>query len=116
MFIQIDDKYALTSDSNQWKVQIKREPHPSSIVKSEWVTLSFHHTFKSATESLARRKVRLSGAQNLINACEFDYLEGNIVKYVTRYKHKNGVVDLRKAEFYLRMLIERELNGIGDET
>jgi|TARA_R110000822_G_scaffold210741_2_gene346426 hypothetical protein len=68
MFIQIDDKYALTSDSNQWKVQIKREPHPSSIVKSEWVTLSFHHTFKSATESLARRKVRLSGAQNLEDA------------------------------------------------
>ena len=52
-----------------------------------------------------------------INACEFDYLEGNIVKYVTRYKHKNGVMDLRKAEFYLRMLIEREsTNGIGDET
>ena len=51
-----------------------------------------------------------------INACEFDYLEGNIVKYITRYKHKNGVVDLRKAEFYLRILIERELNGIGDET
>ena len=51
-----------------------------------------------------------------INACKFDYLEGNIVKYVTRYKHKNGVEDLRKAEFYLRMLIERESNGIGDET
>tara|TARA_Y100001963_G_C6686856_1_gene402634 strand:+ start:188 stop:463 length:276 start_codon:yes stop_codon:yes gene_type:complete len=51
-----------------------------------------------------------------INACKFDYLEGNIVKYVTRYKHKNGVEDLRKAEFYLRMLIERESHGIGDET
>jgi len=52
-----------------------------------------------------------------INACGFDYLEGNIVKYVTRYKHKNGVEDLRKAEFYLRILIERELdNGIGDKT
>ena len=36
--------------------------------KDKWVTLSFHHTFKSATESLARRKVRLSGAQNLEDA------------------------------------------------
>ena len=44
------------------------------------------------------------------------FYEGNIIKYVTRYKHKNGVVDLRKAEFYLRILIERELDGIGDET
>jgi hypothetical protein len=51
-----------------------------------------------------------------INACNFDYLEGNIVKYVTRYKHKNGVEDLRKAEFYLRMLIERESSGNGDES
>ena len=51
-----------------------------------------------------------------INACKFDYLEGNIVKYVTRYKNKNGVEDLRKAEFYLRMLIERESNGNGDES
>ena len=54
-----------------------------------------------------------------INACKFDYLEGNIVKYVTRYKHKNGVEDLRKAEFYLRMLIERENNANnrnGDEA
>jgi len=52
-----------------------------------------------------------------INACKFDYLEGNIVKYVTRYRNKNGVEDLRKAEFYLRMLIEREsVNGNGDES
>ena len=52
-----------------------------------------------------------------INACKFDYLEGNIVKYVTRYRNKNGVEDLRKAEFYLRMLIEREsINGNGDES
>ena len=68
MFIQIDDKYALASDSNQWKIQIKRKPHPSSIVKSEWMALSFHHTFKSAIENLARRKIRLSGAQNLEDA------------------------------------------------
>ena len=51
-----------------------------------------------------------------INACKFDYLEGNIVKSVPRYKYKNGVEDLRKAEFYLRMLIERESNGNGDES
>lgn len=33
------------------------------------------------------------------------YLQGNILKYISRYKHKNGVEDLRKAEFYLRELI-----------
>ena len=43
-----------------------------------------------------------------INAWSMDYLQGNIIKYVTRYELKNGVEDLKKAQFYLNMLIERE--------
>ena len=43
-----------------------------------------------------------------INAWDMDYLQGNIIKYVTRYNMKNGVEDLMKAEFYLKMLIRRE--------
>jgi hypothetical protein len=34
------------------------------------------------------------------------YLEGNIIKYVSRYKEKNGVEDLIKASHYLDKLIE----------
>ncbi len=34
------------------------------------------------------------------------YLEGNIIKYVTRYKEKNGIDDLLKASHYLDKLIE----------
>jgi hypothetical protein len=34
------------------------------------------------------------------------YLEGNIVKYVSRWKDKGGVDDLRKARHYLDKLIE----------
>lgn len=34
------------------------------------------------------------------------YLEGNIVKYVSRWKDKNGIDDLRKAQHYLEKLIE----------
>jgi len=41
-----------------------------------------------------------------------DYLEGNIVKYVTRYKFKHGVDDLRKAEWYLKRLLRREAMGL----
>lgn len=37
-----------------------------------------------------------------------DFLEGNVVKYVTRYKFKNGLEDLKKAKFYLEKLIKRE--------
>ncbi|CAB4143870.1 SaV-like [uncultured Caudovirales phage] len=34
------------------------------------------------------------------------YLVGNILKYISRYPHKNGVEDLRKAQWYINKLIE----------
>jgi hypothetical protein len=33
------------------------------------------------------------------------YLRGNIIKYISRYTDKNGVEDLKKAEWYLQRLI-----------
>ena len=34
------------------------------------------------------------------------YLQGNIMKYLWRYRYKNGVEDLKKAQWYLNELIE----------
>ena len=34
------------------------------------------------------------------------YLQGNIAKYLWRYRYKNGVEDLKKAQWYLNKLIE----------
>ena len=40
------------------------------------------------------------------------FCEGNVIKYVTRYKDKNGIEDLRKARHYLDILIsEMEKSG-----
>ena len=36
------------------------------------------------------------------------YLQGNILKYLWRYRYKNGIEDLKKAQFYLKRLIEIE--------
>jgi len=36
------------------------------------------------------------------------FLRWNIIKYVTRYREKNGVEDLNKAKYYLDQLIELE--------
>lgn len=41
-----------------------------------------------------------------IIANKMGYLEGNIIKYVSRYKDKNGIEDLVKAAHYLDKLIE----------
>jgi len=34
------------------------------------------------------------------------YLSGNVVKYVTRYKYKNGLEDLKKARAYIDKMID----------
>ena len=44
---------------------------------------------------------------------KFSYLEGNIVKYICRYKTKNGLEDLEKANYYLDALINEVF--IADE-
>jgi len=43
------------------------------------------------------------------------YLQGNILKYLWRYRYKNGMEDLKKAQWYLNELIE-EVEGYYDES
>lgn len=43
-----------------------------------------------------------------IHANQIPYMEGNIIKYVTRWRNKNGINDLRKARHYIDLLIELE--------
>lgn len=37
---------------------------------------------------------------DLIAALELDFLQGNVVKYLTRYRYKGGTLDLYKARDY----------------
>ena len=34
------------------------------------------------------------------------YLQGNVMKYIWRYTHKNQIEDLKKEQWYLSKLIE----------
>lgn len=52
---------------------------------------------------------------DIISAWKLDFWEGNIVKYILRYKDKDGVKDLKKAKHYIEYLIERESND-NEET
>ena len=38
------------------------------------------------------------------------YIQGNIIKYVWRYRYKNKLEDLKKARWYLDKLIELQKN------
>tara|TARA_B100001287_G_C22629310_1_gene504229 strand:+ start:816 stop:1031 length:216 start_codon:yes stop_codon:yes gene_type:complete len=46
--------------------------------------------------------------RDYITENKLDYNEGNVIKYVTRWRHKNGLEDLLKAKNYLDYLIEKE--------
>jgi hypothetical protein len=39
-------------------------------------------------------------------ANDLDYFQGQITKYVTRWKNKNGLTDLLKAQHFLEKYIE----------
>ena len=41
---------------------------------------------------------------------QLSFIEGNIIKYVTRYKDKSGIQDLRKCRWYIDKLIETQMD------
>jgi len=41
--------------------------------------------------------------KNNLNFCQ-----GNVIKYICRYKNKNGIEDLKKVKHYVDLLIEIE--------
>lgn len=44
-----------------------------------------------------------------IHANDIGYFEGNVIKYVSRWRNKNGIEDLKKAKHYIDLLIELDL-------
>lgn len=45
---------------------------------------------------------------DVITAWDLGYLDGTALKYIARWKHKNGVEDLKKAVHFLQKKIEVE--------
>ena len=42
------------------------------------------------------------------------YIKGQVIKYITRERHKNGLEDLKKARWYLDRLIKKmEKESVG---
>ena len=48
-----------------------------------------------------------------IHANGVGYFEGNVIKYMLRWRVKHGIEDLKKAKHYIELLIELESNSGG---
>ena len=62
----------------------------------------------AAADPVNSPKHYTQGSMEVITAIEgmgLDYHQGNVVKYVSRYRYKNGIEDLRKAKWYIDRLI-----------
>lgn len=62
----------------------------------------------SANEKQVAGSHYRSGIQHwdYVIANDLDYFQGQITKYVTRWKRKNGLTDLLKAQHFLEKYIE----------
>lgn len=74
------------------------------VCKTENVTLS------ALDKQVSGNHYKDKGIQPIvyIHANNLGFCEGNVVKYVTRHKEKNGAADIRKAIHYLELLLELE--------
>ena len=94
------------------KAPRKEEPKEQEVKKN----CGCYQTRELRAEKPAAAKQTQVGGNHYVNMTiqPIDYitknglgfLEGNVVKYVSRWKAKGGVEDLRKAKHYLDMLIE----------
>lgn len=59
-------------------------------------------------KSLAIEPIEYAYRNNL------DFFQGNVVKYITRFRDKNGLEDLKKAKHYIDLLIQFEYGEESD--
>lgn len=75
---------------------------------SELTVAGVHVSANEHQEGGAHYKNSAIQPWDYIAANGLDYFAGNVVKYVSRYKDKNGIEDLKKAKHYLEKMIELE--------
>ncbi len=71
-----------------------------SIKKKEMVNHPDHYQSNKGLEVIQVMEAFTEGQEGIEAICT-----GNVLKYICRWKKKNGIQDLKKAEWYLQRLI-----------
>jgi len=74
-----------------------------------------HDLTKPLSQQIGGEHYRQGDIQPIeyIHANDMDFFSGNVVKYITRWKYKNGLEDLKKAKHYIELLMEQEYGYHG---
>lgn len=78
---------------------VEEEAHWTDAVRGDSVHKPSHYN-QGGIEAIAYIKQQLG--EGFV-----EYCEGNVLKYLHRWRYKNGVEDLKKAEWYLARMIEK---------
>jgi hypothetical protein len=65
----------------------------------------FMKSFKKQVGGSHYKKYKIQPVEFIIKN-NIGFVEGNIIKYVLRFKEKGGVSDLEKAKHYIELLID----------
>lgn len=96
---EADDEgvFSCVDELERWQVERMEEARRSTEKKALDVQVGGKHYKNMAIQPI-----------EYIFANGLGFCEGNILKYLSRWRDKGGVEDLRKARHYLDLLIEHE--------
>lgn len=97
------DWLELVEDVAEQKEQADLAPTPANNISAKQTQIGGDHY-----KNFAIQPIEYIMKNNL------SFGQGNVIKYVTRYKDKNGIEDLKKAKHYIDLLIEEEYGGVQE--
>ena len=112
----------MNHDSLDYLVEKKRgEMADTEHIKQEEEAANYKYKMADIETGLTDFDVDIDPKHYNLAIEPFDYIhdnnlgfaEGNVIKYITRWKQKNGIEDLYKAKRYIDMLIDKENNESG---
>ena len=111
-----NDEVEISEDSYSYHVKdfklLKDEEILQTELVEDWVVQQVEVDNVNSPNHYASQSIEcIVAMEAMLSKEEFiGYLRGNIFKYQWRYKQKNGLEDLKKAQWYQNKLIEKEGN------
>lgn len=100
------DKAPSLSIQGDWEQSLRERPkRPTSDLKTTAHTDIAPSAKQVAGDHYTRLKIQ---PMEYCLANSLNYAQSNAIKYITRYQHKNGIEDLKKAIHCIELLIEFE--------
>jgi len=114
---RIEGAPSFRKDPNLWRDSLLTRPEKAleeMVQQAEELDLYddeiVHDLTKPLSQQIGGDHYRQGDIQPIeyIHANDMDFFSGNVVKYITRWKYKSGLEDLKKAKHYIELLIEQE--------